>query len=225
VKSVNKRQFNSGVYVITNLVNGRRYFGSSCRIRQRWARHKAELRAGIHSNPRIQRAWNKYGEASFAFKVVCWLKKDDLLWMEQRFIDSNDGGYNMGPARAVMLGRKFTAEHVAKIQAGRAGFRHSDESKTKISNAQLGRKLTDEHKDKVRKSITGQVRSFASRQKMSAVRKGRAPTFLGKRHTKATKAAIGIASHETKLRKKVWRYLAHDPPVPRWISLDKYTAN
>jgi hypothetical protein len=56
-----------GVYQIKNLVSGKSYIGSSNIIQKRWTQHRRELRAGIHFNPKLQNAWNKYGEENFKF--------------------------------------------------------------------------------------------------------------------------------------------------------------
>lgn len=60
----------SGVYKIINKVNGKFYIGSSKDIDNRWVCHKRNLNAGIHDNPILQKAWNKYGEKNFVCEVV-----------------------------------------------------------------------------------------------------------------------------------------------------------
>ena len=63
-----KRQ--SGVYVITNLINKKIYIGSSIDIKVRWSNHKSELKRGVHNNKYLQNAWNKYGEENFKFEIL-----------------------------------------------------------------------------------------------------------------------------------------------------------
>jgi group I intron endonuclease len=58
-----------GLYKITNVVNGKAYIGSSNKnTNRRLIQHKSNLKAGRHINGHLQRAWNKYGEASFTFE-------------------------------------------------------------------------------------------------------------------------------------------------------------
>ena len=52
----------SGVYKITNMVNGLFYISSSKDIHTRWKQHKKNLRNGDHNNTHLQNAWNLYGE-------------------------------------------------------------------------------------------------------------------------------------------------------------------
>ena len=59
-----------GVYMIKNKINGKFYIGSSVDITYRWARHKRQLRNGNHHSIHLQRAWDKYGEENFEFKVI-----------------------------------------------------------------------------------------------------------------------------------------------------------
>ena len=59
----------SGIYKITNNVNGKFYIGSSQNISRRWYDHKRELRIQKHHNKYLQRAWNKYGEENFSFEI------------------------------------------------------------------------------------------------------------------------------------------------------------
>lgn len=58
-----------GVYSITCVNNRKVYIGQAVNIRRRWHSHKWYLRKGNHRNSHIQRAWNKYGESAFVFKV------------------------------------------------------------------------------------------------------------------------------------------------------------
>lgn len=60
----------SGIYRITCVPTGNHYIGSSIHIEERWRQHRTEMRGGYHSNPHLQRSWNKYGEPAFTFVVL-----------------------------------------------------------------------------------------------------------------------------------------------------------
>lgn len=75
-----------GIYLIENLVNGKCYIGSSNNVELRLRHHRKELRGNYHSNTYLQRAFNKYGENSFSFRLLkeCDIKL--LRQLEQKYI-------------------------------------------------------------------------------------------------------------------------------------------
>lgn len=79
----------SGVYEIKNILNDKRYVGSSIDIYKRFMYHKYSLLNGNHRSIKLQRAWNKYGEISFEFNIIeeCEPKKEMLLLIEQKYLD------------------------------------------------------------------------------------------------------------------------------------------
>ena len=78
-----------GVYQIT--VKGSIdyiYVGHSINCKQRYHSHKVKLRQNKHSNPILQRLWNKYGIQKFEFKIVERnIPKEQLHIVEQKYID------------------------------------------------------------------------------------------------------------------------------------------
>lgn len=90
----------SGIYSITNLVNGKRYIGKSLAIHYRWTRHRRELRKQEHYNSFLQRAWDKYGEENFKFEVVEKCEKEclcerEIHWIKEFKTLGQDYGYNL----------------------------------------------------------------------------------------------------------------------------------
>lgn len=94
----------SGIYKITNSVNGKFYIGSAKDIDYRWEDHKQYLNGGYHINPKLQNAWNFYGGDKFLFEIVeeTSSEKTVLLEREQHYLDlfkpyMRDIGYNICP--------------------------------------------------------------------------------------------------------------------------------
>lgn len=115
----------SGIYKITNNVNGKFYIGSSQNISRRWYDHKRELRIQKHHNKYLQRAWNKYGEENFSFEIVEECKVEELSDREQLYIEkyvNSDFCYNISiDTIAPMRGKKTFGRSEAKnvrIQKG-----------------------------------------------------------------------------------------------------------
>lgn len=87
----------SGIYQVRNLVNNKRYIGLTECFRVRKTSHFTRLRKNIHINPKLQNAFNKYGEQNFVFEILeeCDNKKleeREVFWVY--FFDSLKNGYN-----------------------------------------------------------------------------------------------------------------------------------
>ena len=120
-----------GIYEIINLADNKMtsYAGSSVDVRARWLAHANALRGGYHSNPHLQRAWNKYGEGAFAFCVLEQVDaQKDLLEREQYFLNRAfevGGTYNIAKdAAAPMSGLHLSEEHKRKIGKALMGNQH-----------------------------------------------------------------------------------------------------
>lgn len=56
---------NSGVYMIVNAINGKRYIGSSNNIKRRLKEHRQHLKSGTHDNQHLQSSYNQHGADNF----------------------------------------------------------------------------------------------------------------------------------------------------------------
>jgi group I intron endonuclease len=61
--------------------------GSSDKIERRWQHHRKDLRNNTHYNKHFQHSWNKYGESNFRFIVIQKCNKEDLLKIEQIYLN------------------------------------------------------------------------------------------------------------------------------------------
>lgn len=141
----------SGVYLITNRVNGKRYVGSAGRFADRWNTHRSQLRRGTHANAHLQSSWAKHGESTFEFRKLLVCKPEHLLLYEQLCLNGLKPEYNCYPTAGSPRGCKQKPEVVAQRAAARRGKPHSPEAREAIRKAMLGnrrcvgRKLTREH--------------------------------------------------------------------------------
>lgn len=116
----------SGIYCIENMINYKKYVGKSNNIYKRWYDEKLGLDKKYFHNIHLQRAWDKYGSASFKFYIIETCDERALSEREQFWInelDSYHNGYNQ------TLGGE-----------GSIGAVCSDEKRRKLSNSHLGDK-------------------------------------------------------------------------------------
>jgi group I intron endonuclease len=88
------------VYQIRCRHNGKIYIGSAINIKNRWQAHRRDLSNGVHVNPHLQAAWNRYGADSFECSVLQHVEDTKLLTTEQRWIQQTgctdrDIGFNI----------------------------------------------------------------------------------------------------------------------------------
>lgn len=129
--------YKSCVYTIINIIDNKKYIGSTHDFNQRKYEHIRKLRKNRHHNRYLQFAWNKYWENNFRFEVIECCFIDKLIEREQYWINfynaTNDKlGYNLCP-----------------IAGSNLGFKQSENTKRKISKANRGKKLSEHHKEKL----------------------------------------------------------------------------
>lgn len=118
----------SGIYTITNQVNGKQYVGRANNFAKRFDSHKAALRRGDHHSIRLQRAYAKYGEDAFYFSILLTCDKADVKFFERRALDilkPYEVGYNCSEGVSSYMRKNNTKEHNAKISAAHKGKKYS----------------------------------------------------------------------------------------------------
>ena len=88
-----------GIYKIVNTITGKIYIGLSCNIKNRWKRHRVDLKAGCHDNQYLQNSYNKYGLEAFTFEIIELCDREVLGEREVHYISEYNcmtpNGYNM----------------------------------------------------------------------------------------------------------------------------------
>lgn len=109
----------SGVYKITNEINGKFYIGSSSNIFGRWSGWKSYFKRPKISNNILWDSVQKYGIKNFIFVVVetCEPIKETILSLEQHYINTLRPEYNILKKAGSRMGSKHFPETIAKYKA------------------------------------------------------------------------------------------------------------
>lgn len=153
----------SGIYKITNTVNGKVYIGQSVDIEQRFADEIKKQRVNKH----LKNAFNKYGIDNFTFETLLECPTNQLNDEERRFIAQYDSanpahGYNrthggknayawskyaaldMRGEKNPFYGRKHTPATIKKLSEISSilnkGRKHREDTKRKQAISKIGGK-------------------------------------------------------------------------------------
>lgn len=112
---------NSGIYCIRNIITNRRYIGQADDIKNRFMRHRSELKHNRHFNRHLQSSYNKYGADVFEYTVVEYCPISELDDREKFWIDyynstDQNYGYNISEGGLGCRGYKHTEEEISKMR-------------------------------------------------------------------------------------------------------------
>jgi group I intron endonuclease len=176
-----------GVYRILNKKNGREYFGSTARFKQRAREHLLALKNNKHYNAFLQRDFNKCGIEMFQFEVLEVVEepdnKDKRLWSslrtqaEQKYLDSSFDNrckcYN-GMKDAIDLGyHPWESDRKEKMSKIMSEVYSSPEKKEQAKNHAEKRwnlhsaNITVTHKSGETVLIDGSIRDFCKSRDIS----------------------------------------------------------
>jgi len=157
----------SGIYRLTNKLNGKMYIGSSSNLSSRFLKHFNLNYISKHKNElSISRAMIKYRYDNFYLEILEFCDVSNLLKREQFYLDLLEPVYN-----------------IAKIAGSNLGFKHSKESRAKISKALKGSPL-------LRSLKLGTTHTEETKNLMSISRSGEKNHHYGKTHTEVSKDLI-----------------------------------
>lgn len=180
------------VYLITNRVNGKRYVGITCRgYKERFKEHV--LNASEGSSTILHNAIRKYGPENFDLILLdSNIPDDQICDKEQYYIKLYNTFYTSG------IGYNMT-----EGGGGVAGYKHSEESKLKISSSLKGHIFPESRNAKISSANKGVPKSLQHRQALSQARLGRFTgednPFFGKHHSDHSKSLVSKANSKHRI--------------------------
>ena len=192
-----------GIYMISNIVTGDCYVGSSNNMSQRWSVHRCHLRKNKGSAPILQAAWNKYGEDAFVFEILEVVHDlSQLIEREQYYIDTFLPRYNI---------RAFASKTI--------GHHHSEEAKARIREIVLSRPpVSDETKRRLRQSHKGILPSEETLER-------RSKSLRGKKRTPEQRANLRNALLSSEAHKQAGEKRRGQPRSPETRAKIKAALN
>ena len=134
----------SGIYCWINSSNGKSYVGSSQNIARRLKQYYSIYHLTKHNGMNINRALLKYGYSSFNLHILEYCDPADLICREQYYMDLLKPEYN-----------------ILKTAGSSLGFKYSEESRVKMSNAKIGENhpmFGKKYSEEIRANMSGRPR-------------------------------------------------------------------
>lgn len=142
-----------GIYIIKNNINDKVYIGSTKNVKRRFYHHKYNLKKNKHSNPRLQKFYNKYGISSLEFKMLEIVEiDDDLLPREQYYLNKYKSKFNIDTIAGSSLGRKCSKETRIKISKKLKAANLKGRKKSEITKERMRKPKTKEHALKIKEA-------------------------------------------------------------------------
>ena len=168
----------TGIYLVTNKVNGHQYVGQSVDIKRRWMEHTCP--SSINNNRTINKAYRKYGKENFVYEVLEECSESELDEREIYWIEKLHPVYNMNKGGVGNKGHHHSLDtrNLLSVKARKQWDELSDEDKKKRITHNLvgppkGHKVSNEVREKLRKKNLGKKIPESIRRKISESNKGK----------------------------------------------------
>ena len=142
------------IYKITNKINGKSYIGKTNNIIRRWKEHKY----GHGGTSILSKAFTKYGIDKFEFSIIEIQKYNTIEELNRKLSELEI--YYVG------IYNTFKNGYNATIGGeGISFYKHSEETKRKISNSNKGKIIPKERLAKIRVAMLGKHHTSEAKEK------------------------------------------------------------
>jgi group I intron endonuclease len=140
---IRKNRNKSGIYLLTNIINNKKYIGSAQDLEERLSFYfsKSKMNCALKQGKSyICSAILKDGLENFSIKIIEYCEVSELLAREKYYINFLESEYNIikDPTVPPMLNRSHSEESKQKISDSKKGKNHTLKTREKISEALKG---------------------------------------------------------------------------------------
>lgn len=178
-----RKNIQSGIYCIENIINNKKYIGQSVDVEGRWSKHQNSLSKGNHDNTYLQNSWNKHGKENFKFYILEYCAKDKLDEKEIYYINlhntmNREYGYNLKSGGQFTnyicdeVKQKISESNKKTYQNTNLKEIRSIDALNQWANPEIKAKIMGENN-----GMYGKHHSDEARKKMSEKAKGRPCSF------------------------------------------------
>jgi len=145
----------SGVYRWVNQVNGKTYIGSSVNLSTRFRQYNNIKYLSLYKMP-IYKALLKHGLSKFSLEILEYCDQTQCIEREQHYIDVLKPDYNILQTAGSLLGFKHSDESLSKISKALTGEKNPMYGKIGENSPLFGRQLSEETRAKLSIAFTGE---------------------------------------------------------------------
>lgn len=168
MKNIKKLPHITGIYKITNLINGHSYIGQSKDIYNRFNSHHIcdyQNKNNVQYNSQLYQAFRKYGIENFKVEILeqckfSELDEREIYWID--FYNTFKNGYNMTRGGQFWSPKIFSAETEEKRRATREknnSLKSENHPRAKLSNEQV---ISIRHRYKNGESVESIWKDFST---------------------------------------------------------------
>lgn len=184
----------SGIYKITNKINGKIYIGSTSKFSVRFCQHYNSLRKGKHHNKHLQAAWNQHGESAFVFEVI---EVTTGNTKERRLIEEGylqklmaDGLWETCYNKTPETTKRDNSKHVVKERKGKTYEEIFGKEKALAMKEARILRMKERWASGEFVDYDFKVQTEEHRRKQSLRNSGKGNPFYGRKHSKETRQRI-----------------------------------